>query len=216
MGVIANAFHRVIVIPAEEGKLRVGLADETAIQPKRIRFKAEGFLEICSAVWVAGRRRTNMCRDSEGGTFAGAAVAWGAAGAEIVERRPAWTCFGEVAKIFHELTAECGADGLRMELNAPDRTGFVGHAHDQAILRPSSLLETLGQGLGHYERVIADGDERAGNIGEQTFSGMMHVIFAAVHRDGGVNHGAAHEMADALVAQTYAQNGNVHLTDNVF
>jgi hypothetical protein len=63
----------------------------------------------------------------------------------------------DVAEVLRDLPAEVGADGFRVELDAPDGSLPMPHGHDDVVC-PRDRFQRGGQ-LPDTERVIAHGGE---------------------------------------------------------
>ncbi len=118
----------------------------------------------------------------------------------------------QVAEVGEQFAAVLAADGLGVELDAPDRQGAVPHAHHDAVLGPGDGLQHVGQPPGG-QRVVADHVVRAGQAGEDVGAGVAHRPDPAVHRLRRVDDLAAEQVADALVAEADAEHRQAALQD---
>lgn len=96
-----------------------------------------------------------------------------------------------------------------MELDAPDGKGFVADAHDFAFVGFGGDFEAVGEGFFFDdERVVAGGGERIGHVLEEVFVVVPDGGRFAVHHAVVDNDVAAEGVADALVAQADAEDGD--------
>ena len=100
---------------------------------------------------------------------------------------------------------------FRVELDAENRQAAVGDAHDVPVGGFSGDRERIRQcfPLQDQGMVSADSHDRGHIPEDRTAGGDMHIGFFAVHRTmGGADHPAAVGLADGLMAETDAQDGD--------
>ena len=103
-----------------------------------------------------------------------------------------------------------GQDGFRVKLHALDRQGFVAHAHDFAVFCPGGDFQAIRQAFAlDHQRVVAGAGHRVGQTVKHAEVQMLHRRGLAVHQLLGVDDLATKRLADALVAQTHAKDGNL-------
>src|SRR5262245_5757481 len=101
-----------------------------------------------------------------------------------------------------------GEHRLGMELHAESRMGLVLDAHDLAVFRARRHRQRLIAIELDDERVIAPGIEAVGKPGKETSTLMANGRGLAMHRAFRAGDLAAKSLADALMAETDAENGN--------
>ncbi len=94
-----------------------------------------------------------------------------------------------------------------MELHAESRVLAMGERHDFSLLAAGSDLERAIIRQIHDQGVIAPGLEGARQLGEQAASLMLDAGSATVHRGLCMGGSAAEGLADTLMAQANAENG---------
>ena len=96
-----------------------------------------------------------------------------------------------------------------MELDAVDGQVAVGEAHDFAFGGFGGDFEAGGEGFAFDdEGVVAGGFEGAGEAGEDILAGVEDRGGFAVHETRGADDFGAEDLADALVAETDAEDGD--------
>ena len=114
-----------------------------------------------------------------------------------------------IQKILKHLLPVLGEDGFGVELDAVDWQVAVGEAHDFAFGGFGGDFEAGGEGFAFDdEGVVAGGFEGAGEAGEDILAGVEDGGGFAVHEARGADDFAAEDLADALVAETDAENGD--------
>src|SRR5688572_28055838 len=94
-----------------------------------------------------------------------------------------------------------------MELHAIDGKRLVAKAHDLAFGRPRADLEHVRQALALDDQgVVTRGRERARDAGEDAAPVVLDRRRLAVHEARRADHLASEDLADALVAETYAED----------
>jgi hypothetical protein len=114
----------------------------------------------------------------------------------------------ELEKIFQEAFTFGREDGLRVKLDSVDGERFVLQAHDFAFGCFGGDFKDVGQGVAFDdERVVAGGFERRWEIFEDAFSGVENRRGFSVHEAVGADDFAAVDLADALVPEADAEDG---------
>src|SRR5579872_4418502 len=118
---------------------------------------------------------------------------------------------GELDEVREQRVSALGRDALGVELHAVDRPLPVHHTHDDAVVGLGVDPERGGQALPlHHQRVIARRLERAAiEPVEQAGAVMADAAQLAMHRHRCPHHLAAESLADRLVAETHAEQGDV-------
>ncbi len=111
-------------------------------------------------------------------------------------------------EVFEQLRPLRRQEALRVELDAVQRPDAVTHPHDLALVRPGADLE-----IGVVERLALDDEavvarrlERVGQAAEDALTVVVDRRGLAVHDADVAHHLAAEDVADALVAETDAQD----------
>ena len=121
----------------------------------------------------------------------------------------------QVAEVLHQAAAVLGADGLGVELDAPQRSLAVSDTHQHAVVGPRDRRKPLGQRPGHAQRVVADRLEALRDPGEQRAAVVVHGAEPAVHHLRRVDHRAAGEAREALVPEADTQDWDPGLHDRL-
>ena len=102
-----------------------------------------------------------------------------------------------------------GQNRFGVELDAVDGQVAVGEAHYFAFGGFGGDFEAGGEGFSFDdEGVVAGGFEGAGEAGEDILAGVEDGRGFAVHEARGADDFAAEDLADALVAETDAEDWN--------
>jgi hypothetical protein len=115
----------------------------------------------------------------------------------------------ECKKILQNGATVFGEDAFGMELDAPDGKGFVADTHDFAFVGGSGDFKAIGECVAFDdEGMIAGGGERIGHVFEQLLFVVLNRRGFAVHHAVIDDDVGAEGVADALVAEADAENGN--------
>ena len=113
-------------------------------------------------------------------------------------------------EVSQHIVAVFGEQGFGVELYAFHGVLFMAHAHDFAVCRPGSNVEAFGQaGMFDGEAVVAGAVYGIGQAGEYAAVGVVYGRYFAVHQLLRAHDAATKGFADGLVAEAYAQNGNL-------
>ena len=88
--------------------------------------------------------------------------------------------------------------GFRVELDPVERKGAVPEAHDDAVLGPGGDFQFRGVGNRH-KGVLAGSPEGRRQALKEAPPRMKNLVALAVHRDGGLDGGAAEDLVQGLV-----------------
>ena len=104
-----------------------------------------------------------------------------------------------------------------MELDSVNGICPVPDAHQFAFARIGGDLQAIGQWLGHDQRMVAPGQEWAGEPGEELISIMVDRGRLAMHQALGPHHLPPKGLSDALLAQANAKDRGVfsHMLDDI-
>ncbi len=111
-------------------------------------------------------------------------------------------------EVDHELGAEMGGHGLRVELHPPQRPRPVAQRHHDAVLGPRDWLERARQVLRHAQRVIAHGHEVLRDSFEQDITVMPHPCQVPVPGPRRRRHNRPLAGRDPLMPQADAEDRN--------
>lgn len=115
-----------------------------------------------------------------------------------------------IKEILYHRMAVFRCDAFGVELDAVDGAGGVAQAHDEAVPRFGCDDQIRGHRFAFDDqRVITGRGDRRGKVAEDAVAFVMNGICFAVHGDGGADNVAAEGVADALVAEAYAEQGNL-------
>lgn len=99
-----------------------------------------------------------------------------------------------------------------MKLDAVNGFGFVGEAHDEAVLRFGGDFEFGGQRRAVYdEGVIARRLKRGGEVFENALALVMNVGYFSVERFGRTDDFAAEGLTQSLMAEADAEQRDVFI-----
>lgn len=118
-------------------------------------------------------------------------------------------------EISQEFFAVLRRDGLRMKLNAVQRSLSMREPHNDVVFGPRRYLKAFRQGLRNHERVIPDRLETLWNAFEETLAVVMDRAHAAVKRFGCVGDLTAEGRCHSLKAQAYAEHRHVCFEKNL-
>src|SRR5437588_6800723 len=103
-----------------------------------------------------------------------------------------------------------GSDAFGMELNSMDIAAFVGETHDDTLVRFGGDLEAVRQALPlDDQRVITCRFKIIGDLIENPLLPVMDGRQLAVHEHRRRHHLSAESLADGLVAETHAEDGDL-------
>ena len=106
--------------------------------------------------------------------------------------------------------AVLGGDAFGMELHAVDWQLAMAEAHDDAVLGFGADLQGVRQAVALDDKgVIARRLERRGDAGEQRRAAMADRAQLAVHQHRRAHDRRPERLADALVAETDAEHGQL-------
>jgi hypothetical protein len=116
------------------------------------------------------------------------------------------TCLKEVLK---NSLAVGGKDGFRMKLDAPHWVVLVAQAHDDAVIGFRCNLQAVWQAASfHDEGMVSCCGKWIWQSSEQLIAGVLNFTRLAVHDFGRADDVSALGLADALMTQAHAQDGN--------
>lgn len=119
---------------------------------------------------------------------------------------------GEVPEVGQDFPAALAADGLGVELHAPEGLFAVAQPHDDAVVGPGDRLQLRRQ-VGDGQGVVAHHGQRRRETLEQSGTGVPDLGQPSVHRARRQVHARAEELGDALVAEADAEDGQPALLD---
>ena len=119
---------------------------------------------------------------------------------------------GLIQKVLQQRVAVFAHDGFGVKLHAFDIEGVVAHAHDFTTVRitsrPCRDAQTIGQAVAlNHQGMIACDLERVGQSCEHARVVVVQSVHFAVHRRACADDFATEGLADGLVTQTYAEDG---------
>src|SRR6266853_4389699 len=99
---------------------------------------------------------------------------------------------------------------FRMKLNALDRKLAMTHAHDLAVVAFRRDLQALRDAATFdHQRMIAGRGKRIGEPFEDAFAPMGDRRQLAMHHAAGTDDTPTERLADRLVPEAYAEDGNL-------
>ena len=111
-----------------------------------------------------------------------------------------------VDHVSHQIESVLGADGLRMELYAPNGESSVAKRHDLAFAGGGEDLQ-FGRKVGHGQRVVAGGAEGGGDSRKKAGSSVVDSARSAVHDRPRGHDAAAEAQGNRLHSQAHAKGG---------
>src|SRR5262245_40814023 len=116
---------------------------------------------------------------------------------------------GDREEVPQDQMAVLGGDAFRMELNAVDGKCPMGEPHDQPVTRFGVDCELWRQPCAFdHQGMVARGFERTIDSTKDAITLVMDFRELAVHQDRRTHDLAAEGLADGLVTQAHAQDGN--------
>jgi hypothetical protein len=112
-------------------------------------------------------------------------------------------------EVLQQIVAALGQDRFRVELHPFDGQGPVAQAHDLAVVGPGGDFQAGRQGLAlDGQRMVARAGQRTGQPAKDALVRVLHRRHLAVHQLLRVHDAAAESLADRLMAEADAEQGN--------
>lgn len=121
--------------------------------------------------------------------------------------------FCQFAKIVEKLPAEFRTNGFGMELHSPLGKRSVTDAHNEVVFASRNHFQRIGYGP-NRQGVVTNSGERRRNVFEEVGSAVKNGRQATVPGIGSQVYQPSMKMANALMAKTDTENGDVGLCND--